>query len=592
MANIIDTIYNRGGQTTTMQPPSTTTACCCPACGGLECLDRTRFFAGQLLTEADLNNEQSYWLAKNRLHNRYLHGWGVVCGLQVVCAECDGWVTVKTGYALDPCGNDIIVCEDQPFNVIKAIQACCTPPKATNCSPLRYTPSPTCQDVEQTWCITIEYQEQATRMVTPLRQSTPKSNGCGCGCQENSRSQTPASSPACGCASTQPQTPPSTNGSCEPTRILEGFKLGVVPAPTEMYNEKEPKPGTIDYQKSLCLAALQQALTAKPDPTSSNSDSQAYQAVCNYLTIVKNALGKASVTHCQIESALNLIQVPAPDGSDNYRNTILAGVVDRLVLLINTAAFDCFCTAFIPPCGPEPCDDKLILACVTVRDGKIITICHFGGRRQVVTFPVLYYWLSYFNIDKTFDAIITFLQGMCCGSEEDRRNLFGMEMFTREPVSSAGFSNPATVNRMMSYMLSQKMGANLVNANSPTAQAVDLRPLIGQNLETLQTSVMRKYGIKNITVKDVSSDAAWNDSAVSEAGQFAPAAFSLAQPLTVFVTGEQKQIVGFDVTDPVHVLQNQVAELQARLDSMAQPAKATIAKEVTPAKTLKRKNPN
>ena len=48
--------------------------CCCPACVGPECLDRTRFFAGQLLTEADLNNEQSYWLAKGRLHNRFLHG--------------------------------------------------------------------------------------------------------------------------------------------------------------------------------------------------------------------------------------------------------------------------------------------------------------------------------------------------------------------------------------------------------------------------------------------------------------------------------------------------------------------------------------
>src|SRR5712672_3146475 len=76
--------------------------CCCPACTGLQCLDRTRFFAGQLLTEADLNNDQSYWLAKSRLHNRYLHGWGVACGLQVVCGPCDGWVTIKTGYAIDP----------------------------------------------------------------------------------------------------------------------------------------------------------------------------------------------------------------------------------------------------------------------------------------------------------------------------------------------------------------------------------------------------------------------------------------------------------------------------------------------------------
>src|SRR5215831_8329342 len=129
-------------------PPAHPDKCCCPACVGLECLDRTRFFSGQLLTEADLNNEQSYWLAKNRLHNRFLHGWGVVCGMQVVCSECDGWVTVKPGYAID---------------------ACCTPSKQTgNCAPLRSTPPANCQGTTQTWCITIEYQEQPTRLITPL----------------------------------------------------------------------------------------------------------------------------------------------------------------------------------------------------------------------------------------------------------------------------------------------------------------------------------------------------------------------------------------------------------------------------------------
>src|SRR5262249_18350264 len=155
--------------------PARDPECCCPACAGLECLERTRFFSGQLLTEADLNNEQSYLLAKNRLHNRYLHGWGVVCGLQVVCSDCDGWVTVKTGYALDPCGNDIIVCKDTPFNVIKAIQACCTPTKTPDCAPLRYTPPDSCKDAEQKWCITIEYQEQDSRLVAPLKQGPAKS---------------------------------------------------------------------------------------------------------------------------------------------------------------------------------------------------------------------------------------------------------------------------------------------------------------------------------------------------------------------------------------------------------------------------------
>src|SRR5438477_11652984 len=84
----------------------------CPACGGLTCFCRPRFFAGQVLTEADLNRLEQYTVDKNRLHNRYLHGWGVVCGLDVVCDPCAGGVVVRPGYALSPCGDDIIVCED------------------------------------------------------------------------------------------------------------------------------------------------------------------------------------------------------------------------------------------------------------------------------------------------------------------------------------------------------------------------------------------------------------------------------------------------------------------------------------------------
>jgi hypothetical protein len=71
---------------------------------------RPQFFAGQLLTEGDLQSLCDYVVAKNRLHNRYLFGDGVVCGLNVTCAPCaSGHVTVNPGYALDCCGNDIVV---------------------------------------------------------------------------------------------------------------------------------------------------------------------------------------------------------------------------------------------------------------------------------------------------------------------------------------------------------------------------------------------------------------------------------------------------------------------------------------------------
>ena len=107
---------------------TTTDPCApCPECGGLECLCRPRFFAGQLLTEADLNRLDHYIVAKNRLHNRHLHGWGVSCGLEVVCHPCSNQVIVRAGYALSPCGDDIILCSDVPVDICQLITGCCEP---------------------------------------------------------------------------------------------------------------------------------------------------------------------------------------------------------------------------------------------------------------------------------------------------------------------------------------------------------------------------------------------------------------------------------------------------------------------------------
>jgi hypothetical protein len=71
---------------------------------------RPRFFAGQLLTEDDLQALSDYVRDKNRLHNRHFKGDGVVCGLQVTCSPCgDGKVVVHPGHALDCCGNDLVL---------------------------------------------------------------------------------------------------------------------------------------------------------------------------------------------------------------------------------------------------------------------------------------------------------------------------------------------------------------------------------------------------------------------------------------------------------------------------------------------------
>src|SRR5262249_7278484 len=79
-------------------------------------LKRPVFFPGQLLAESDLTAVAEYLLTKLRLRTRYLFGAGVACGL-IVVPETDSTVCVKPGYAIDGCGNDVIVPCPQQVNI-------------------------------------------------------------------------------------------------------------------------------------------------------------------------------------------------------------------------------------------------------------------------------------------------------------------------------------------------------------------------------------------------------------------------------------------------------------------------------------------
>ena len=291
MASRIDSNYNTSlvnlGETHQEKSP----VCYCPACLGLQCLERPRYFAGQLLTEAELNSEQAYVIAKNKLHNRYLHGWGIVCGLQVVCHDCDGWVTVKQGYAIDPCGNDIIVCDDQDFDVLKAIRECREGRRRrrrADCDPVKAPDDKSCDDIEEHWCVTIEYAEKEARPITPLRNEKKgncgcgcgSSCGCGCGGAGNGNGKSKGKSCGCGCqgaqASTQGSQTAKTNAQCEPTRIYEQYRLNVVEEPEHCCNRHSrdydpPKyystddvwnanPRLVGYLNALSIKKDQQAM--------------------------------------------------------------------------------------------------------------------------------------------------------------------------------------------------------------------------------------------------------------------------------------------------------------------------------------------
>ncbi len=554
--------------------------CCCPACTGLQCLDRTRFFAGQLLSEADLNNEQSYWLAKSRLHNRYLHGWGVVCGMQVVCGECDGWVTIHSGYAIDPCGNDIIVCEDQNFNVAQAIQQCCTPAttKAPNCTPLRYNPSPACKDARQEWCITIEYQEQPSRLVTPLTPANSQSSqtcSCGCGCNSGSSStkgkknSTNNLTTTGSCKNAPPtKTPPASTtvpaGTCEATRIVEGFTFGVVPASEVAAELEAGNPSSLRAQVELCILELVGLISQAPNLSNYTNAQNAYQATCNYLAQVTQTLtGASNITQCIIFDRLSVIKV-LPGNEVAY----YVGLVAEIKLIAIEAYLNCLCYSLIPPCPPPACDDRIVLACVTVVNGKVVNICHYPGRKQLITLQTLGYWLGPLGLDNLGKMLGEFFSLLCCASLRDNNVSTGFTnaAYYNESLKTSGITSGADINRVATHFIAQTMGATVINAISPQARAVDLRPMVNQPTEKVKSQLLEQ-GFKTVATQAVDEDPAWTPDAVANSAQFAPAAVSVGQPLKVYTKGDVA--VGFDVVDPTSAklqdLQDQITALQSQL---------------------------
>jgi hypothetical protein len=163
---------------------------------------RPVFFDGQLLTSDDLQALVAYTRGKDRLHNRYLVGSGVVCGLEVVCSRAaPGSVVVRSGYALDCCGNDIVVACDQQVDLMELMagltgDGCTDPcPSATTDAGQgkpdagqqeepaagqqgKPVPQPPAKPVPRRYELVVEYAETAGDLVAPYASGDESSRTC------------------------------------------------------------------------------------------------------------------------------------------------------------------------------------------------------------------------------------------------------------------------------------------------------------------------------------------------------------------------------------------------------------------------------
>jgi len=557
--------------------------CDCPACTGLQCFDRPRFFTGQLLTEAELNDLQEYGIAKQKLHNRYLHGCGIVCGLEVTCHDCDSeYVTVHPGLALDCCGNEVTVCEATDFNVIKAI-AQCRKVEKKKCDPWRTPTARNCDDLEQDWCITIRYREQLGRPTTALISQT---NGkCGCGKQGKN----------CTCGSNggyATATMPRNARTCEPQRIIEGFELGVICLPTEPSTEGENELVQFFLETLTklgihlpleCLVACFTDLTSFAQEliaivnlvSGDNAFANRFEIerrFCRLLDSIRVHLMHDTLTRCELITQLNAIHCPSAPSSDNNFDAFISqmqqALMDTVELLMNLL-INCVCYEVLPKCPSEVCEDRLLLACVTVRDGRVIRVCH-EPRQYVLT------------AHNAVSAVLSvLLRDLCCQMFEfpnrDGEVISNNFRSTTMAASFMGASNASPVAGVVANVLrSMDVGgvfgeratvmADRVERRAEGAAGIHLSGLTGLNVDNarerlsgVETNVQRanwspaEAFLRNLATPSVRAD----------------------QPVRLYVDNENR-VVGMSQTVERERLREELDQANARISRLEEQIAALL----------------
>lgn len=374
----------------------------CEACQG-QVYVRPRFFAGQLLTEDDLQTLGEYVASKNRLHNRHLMGAGVVCGLEVSCDPCGGGgVKVQPGYALDCCGNDIVLACAVHLDINAMVRDLrrdllggydCGDP----CVELRDTerrqdtgdagakaddakpPAPS-----RTYCLYVRYCEALTEPVTPYASDEP-----------------------CGAA------------TCEASRIREGLRFEL------RCREDTRRHDDFAHRFLACLGDLTAAdrlaktiedlldnpaahLGERGEASSEAAAGEEKKMLIGEPTAARLAEAKETLldrldrtpglTDCALRAYVAAIALPAAGSSDTKAAEKLAYAYGRLLR-------DCFCRALNPPCAP--CEDPaVLLACLEVRDCEVVDICNLE-RTYVLSAVAFRHWVpTYFFGD--------LLEWLCC----------------------------------------------------------------------------------------------------------------------------------------------------------------------------------
>lgn len=246
----------------------------CPTCE-IETFTRNHYFTGKLLVERDFTDEQRYYRDKLRHHHQRLHGCGVVCGLKVkehpdpACR--DRFVCIEPGTAVDCCGREIMVREEECIDITQT-EAIRDLKKRME----KEKDDPDCQ-TSHALQICLRYRECHTEDIPVLYDE-------------------------CGCDDTQ----------CAPNRILESYAIDIIVNPKE--------PDWIHRVRTACEVAdcetlYKTMLEPCPDPTVLD---------CIPLAVIRNYTPGQPVTETMIDNWSHRPLLPSTHLLDLLIRCILA----------------------------------------------------------------------------------------------------------------------------------------------------------------------------------------------------------------------------------------------------------------------------
>jgi predicted nucleic acid-binding Zn-ribbon protein len=150
----------------------------------------------------------------------------------------------------------------------------------------------------------------------------------------------------------------------------------------------------------------------------------------------------------------------------DYRAGVLNAFADLLGGLLQYLK-DCFCDHLLINCPKCDGTEKLYLACITIKGGKVFKVCNFSMRKYVHSFPTVEYWLSIVPI---IPAVKMAFEKFCCSALP---GLFAKYNAPRPDPTTA--LSPGASNRLKS---------NQMRSGITFAQQADFRSAVSKMVKT------------------------------------------------------------------------------------------------------------